>query len=1225
MRKIYKLVVALCVAMTLTFSGFTQNNFFTAAGENRVMPTTGQRVIIPEKFYTSSLDVAGIRNFLWSLPSEQSLGSNRGGAPVLTLPMPDGSVARFKVWESNIQEPALQAKFPEIKTFLGQGIDDPYATVRFDYNPYFGFSAQILSPNGRIYIDPYARRDINTYISYYHTDNNRVARFNCRTEESLNIPKLGREENILAGPCRGTQLTAYRLVISCAGEYAQVMGSGLAGPTHAAIVTTVNRVTQVYELELAVRLVLVANNNLVEFLDPATDPYANDGDDDLDVITGIINNAIGVSNYDIGHLFCTHESGGVGAGVAYLRVVCDATLKGGGLTGRANPTGDGYDIDYVAHEMGHQFGANHTFNSSTCFSAGGSYEPGGGTTIMAYAGICAPNENIQPNSDPIFHAKSFDDISTFLSSGGGAGCGTPTATGNTLPLITSMGTNNFSIPIGTPFTLTATAVDPDNDPITYNWEGWDVGAQGSSWLTAANSTTRPLFRTRLSKTNGSRTFPDIRVIAANYPGNTAPSAMDGLRGEVLPNVARVMKFRLTVRDVHAGIGGIVSAGQGCQDGTTFQVNAVGTLPFRVASPNGGESLTGGGSQTILWDVAGTDAVPINVSTVKISLSTDGGLTYPTVLAASTANDGSESLTLPSISTTTARIKVEALGNIFFDISNANFTITASSIGFDFNTPAAATASCPAPASMDIVLGTTSFLGFSNTITLSSNNPNITFVPGNTVTPGNSVTVRLTGTNILSAGSYAVIITGTATGAATRTRELTYIIQPGAAPSITLQPQAQQACIGTNATFTVTAPTALSYQWQVNPNGTGTFSNIGGATGASYTQLAVATAMNNNQYRVIVTGQCNSVTSAFATLTVQTAPAITAQPQSVTLCTSTNNTFSVTANGTNLTYEWQLSTDGGANYNPAPGANTSSTYTVSSLTAGMNNNRYRVVVSGTCAPAAISSAAILTVISPVTITTQPNNAAICATIGTTNFTVAGSGTGVLYQWEVSTNGGGVYTDVPGATAATLTVSNPTDAMNGNLYRAKLYNATCTIPAVSNAAVLTVLIRSSISLAATSTSLQPGQVSTLTATAAPASGVTYAWYKDGVLLPAVTGTSYPVDVTKLGAYQVKIINQSGCTNESNVVTIGASASERLFIFPSPNDGQFTVSYYNSGGATQQRLAIYDSKGAMVYNKSLAVTGPYQLHSINLKGSGRGVYIVVIGDANGKRLAKGKVVIN
>ncbi|HYC28835.1 MAG TPA: zinc-dependent metalloprotease family protein, partial [Chitinophagaceae bacterium] len=529
----------------------------------------------------------------------------------------------------------------------------------------------VLTVNGTYYIDPYAVGATDRYISYFRQNLVRENSFICGVPDPVDPPAR------IQAACRGNEMRTYRLAVANTGEYAQAPGINAGNDPvilHAAIVTTVNRVVGVYESELAISMVLIANNNNIEFLNAATDPFTGNNSSGILINESqtVITNNIGAANYDIGHTFSTG-----GGGLAQLNSVCGGS-KARGITGSSNPTGDAYDIDYVAHEVGHQFGGNHSMNGCGDSPNSTKYEPGSGTTIQAYAGICG-TQNIQPNSDPVFHPISFDEISNFLSTGNGGSCGVVTPTNNNLPVIDPLPNNNLSIPINTPFTLTGSATDVDGDALTYSWDEMDLGNPGASWNAGATlppGNTVPLFRTRLPKTTGSRTFPDIRVIAANYPTNP-PSAMNGLKGEILSPVARPMKFRLTVRDNRAGGGGVVSSGSnGCQNAAVFQVNVVGSEPFVVTSPNGGESYPGGLVQNITWNVAGTNAAPINVSNVRITLSTDGGLTYPTELVASTPNDGSEALVIPSIATTGARIKIEALGNIFFDISNANFTITA---------------------------------------------------------------------------------------------------------------------------------------------------------------------------------------------------------------------------------------------------------------------------------------------------------------------------------------------------------------------------------------------------------------------------------------------------------------------------------------------------------------------------------------------------------------------
>ncbi|MEO6613489.1 MAG: zinc-dependent metalloprotease family protein [Chitinophagaceae bacterium] len=1137
MRTIYHffftVIAVLCVSLSLS----AQNGFFKDNGANTDKPTTGQKILHPGKFRASGLEAQSLKDFLWSLPAENAV-VNKNLTPVMELPMPDGKMARFRVWESSVMEPGLAAKFAEMKTFTGQGIDDPSATVRFDYNPYFGFHAQILSPNGRVFIDPYARFDISNYISYYSSDYIRTGRFICETPGAPARPN--NPDRITAGPCRGSQLYTYRLALACTGEYAvAVAGPGPTVPAvAAAMLTSVNRVVGVYETELAIRMVLVANNNNLIYLDGTSDPYTNNnGGTMLGQNQANIDAVIGSANYDIGHVFSTG-----GGGVAFLGCVCNAASKARGVTGRGNPIGDDFDIDYVAHEMGHQFGGNHTFNSSLSNCGGGNrngstaYEVGSGTTIQAYAGICS-SDDTQPHSDPFFHTVSFDEISNYIESGGT--CKVATATGNSPPVITAMNNNGASIPLNTPFTLTGTATDPNGDPVTYCWEEWDLGPS-TTWNGGNANTTSPLFKSRVPKTSGSRTFPDLAVILAGYPANP-PATMGGLKGETLPTLGRTMKFRLTVRDNRAGGGGVVTGGEGCQAGfsSPFVINVIdGTGPFVVTVPNGGENYLAGTPQTITWNVAGTSAAPISVANVKVTLSTDGGLTYPTVLLANTPNDGSESIFFPCVNSSTARVRIEAVGNIFFDISNNDFSIYQ---GFDFTTPPDAVTSCPVPSSMSVTLGTITGCGFSNAISLSAGplppGTSINFAPAS-VTPGNSSVITLNGTNTLPSGIYTITITGNAAGAPLKTRILTFIIPTLTAPVITTQPANQLVCSGSNSSICVIASGTNTYQWQSSPTCSGPFADIPGAT-ASCLPITIAT-------------------------------------------TTTS---------------------------------------------------YRVRVSGLCGGNIISDCVTLTVISPVTITAQPVNKLICSETNTSFTVAASSSQPISYQWQVNTGSG--FANVPnaapysGGTTATLSITNAPVSMNGYLFRVLLTNTTCTTPVISAVATLTVRQTPSIGLSASPlTSLLPGQTTTLTATPSSSTGgaQTVNWFLNGTPFINPSNT-YLVTVETVGTYYTQILEIfSGglvCTNQSADVTITATASNKLFIFPSPNDGNFTVSYYNNGGtSTRRNISIFDSKGSMVYNRFFPITGSYTLIPINLQSASRGIYYVVVGDATGKKLADGKV---
>jgi hypothetical protein len=621
------------------------------------------RIVTPLAYRVFQLDEAALGDLLERAPLEFTDAAKTGAPVVLPIPMPDGSLQRFRIQESPVMEPELAARFPLIRTYVAQGVDDPAATARLDLTP-LGFHAQILSPGGAVYVDPYRRGDTSLYTAYFKRDLVRERDdFRCLVEDTADAAaKLGAPSAVT-----GQTLRTYRLALACTGEYSAAVASLSGQPlsvdtSMAAITTSVNRVVGIYEVEVAVRMVLVANNAAIVYTNGGTDPYTNNsGSAMLSENQANVDQVIGTPNYDIGHVFSTG-----GGGVASLGVVCKSAQKARGVTGLSQPVGDGFDVDYVAHEMGHQYGGNHTFNGtqSNCAfnrNASTAYEPGSGSTIQAYAGICG-SVNLQPHSDPYFHAISFDEIVAYTSSGAGNNCPVQTSTGNLEPAVDAG--LAYTIPVNTPFELTAaSASDPNGDALTYCWEELDLGPQLNN-MTVDNGSS-PIFRSFNPSASPTRVFPQVSSLVNNST----------VIGEVLPTTNRTMTFRCTVRDNRAAGGGVAF------DATTV-TSTTSAGPFAVTAPNAATTWAGGSSQTVTWNVAGTSGGAVNTPNVSILLSLDGGLTFPVVLLASTTNDGSQSVMVPNAATSQARIKVKGAGNVFFDISNASFTITASATGGD---------------------------------------------------------------------------------------------------------------------------------------------------------------------------------------------------------------------------------------------------------------------------------------------------------------------------------------------------------------------------------------------------------------------------------------------------------------------------------------------------------------------------------------------------------------
>ena len=614
-----------------------------------------------------TLDEAALRAVLATAPFE-----GQASAPLeLALPRPDGSVARFAVRETSVMAPELARKFPAIKTYAGAGLDDRSASLRLDLTPQ-GFHAQVLAGNGNTYyIDPVTRTDTRHYLGFFRQDMNRAAagpQPACEfapTADELKETRVRLAAATASGKAlaSGSQLRTYRLALSNTPEYAVIKGNTVTSVL-AAEVTTVNRVVGVYEKELAVRMVLVANNDQLVFLSGiGTQPSPVFNNTNGSALLGQnqanVDRIIGSANYDIGHVVSTG-----GGGVAGLGVVCSSFRKAQGVTGLPNPVGDAFDIDYVAHEMGHQFAGNHPFNGNAGSCAGGNrnnntaWEPGSGSTIMAYAGICTTTNDLQAHSDATFHTGNYQEMRAFIT---GTTCGTNSGTGNTAPVVTAPASGK-TLPISTPFKLTATATDAENDPLTYMWEELDLGPASSPNDAQVAGQNVPLFRSFVPLLDGTRYFPRLTDLVNNTT----------VIGERLPTVNRTLKFRCTARDQHSGPAGVIG---GIDYSALVSMDVTSTVgPFVISAPNTAVSWTGGTAQTVTWNVAGTDAAPVSCATVNLRLSLDGGLTYPVLLASGVPNNGTASVTVPNVTAAQARVMVEAADNYFFDISDVNFAI-----------------------------------------------------------------------------------------------------------------------------------------------------------------------------------------------------------------------------------------------------------------------------------------------------------------------------------------------------------------------------------------------------------------------------------------------------------------------------------------------------------------------------------------------------------------------
>ncbi|MDM5058616.1 reprolysin-like metallopeptidase [Aeromonas rivipollensis] len=565
------------------------------------------------------------------------------GESRLTLPLPDGKEVTFNLQPYDLLPSDLAARYPGILAFKGYDESNPVETGRFDLGPQ-GFHAMFSHQGRMVFVDPLRNGD--GYAIYYQQD------AHSRLEEEAD-KVIGSQAKALARQVLvdGNERKRYVIAISAAGEYTQYHG-GTVEAGLGAIATLLNRVNEVYQRDVAAEFQIASGNDTIIFTDTATDPFNND-DGDIDANVTVQQNAqtqagTKLGAFDIGHVVNTG-----GGGLAGLGVLCTAE-KSAGMTGSPNPVGDAFFIDYVAHEIGHQFGADHTFNGTTGSCGGGNreasqaWEPGSGSSIMAYAGICG-EENLQANSLPYFHSKSIEQMRAHMATV--ASCGSSQSLTNNAPQVAAG--NDYVIPANTPFVLKGAGADLDQDPLSYTWEQIDLGTESFSVASMVDDGSRPLFRFVAPTALPERTLPSLPSLLSNTLA----------KGEAWPATNRELNFRLTARD---GKGGVAS------DDMKIQVVNTGSA-FRLTSPLV-TPLGAGANQTIGWDVAGTNAAPINCSKVDLSLTRDEGVSW-TLLASGQPNSGSANVTIPAGNDGTARLKVACSDNLFFAISPLKLSVT----------------------------------------------------------------------------------------------------------------------------------------------------------------------------------------------------------------------------------------------------------------------------------------------------------------------------------------------------------------------------------------------------------------------------------------------------------------------------------------------------------------------------------------------------------------------
>ena len=779
MRTLFLLLLVFSSTMLTAQS----SDFWSSVNEQAIiLSNDNERGYIPEEYHTFALDLDEMKTYLQNAPMERTAAA-LSQPLTFDFPLPDGEVHEFQIVESPVMQPGIASRFPHIKSFAGYSKKDKKLNVRFVYSDH-GFHAIFYSPTVRYYIQPYAHNIQDTYVVYdrkkIHLPNDHSMTCGVSNEdmfsngsnpiEGLNVnhdsePEQADARNVSAVT---VDVREYRMAVAGLAEWTNTHNGGTVSGGLSSVNIMANVLNSFFQNEVAVRFVIIDENDQLIYTDPSTDPYVDidNGNNTLLNQNQInLDATIGNDSYDIGHLM-TLSCVGIG-GVAALNSICSNQNKGRGLTCQGGSNLELIVSEIASHEVGHQFSASHSWNSCegtigsppqdiiSARSSGTAYEPGSGSTIMSYAGGCQ-SQNVQFGSDFYYHVASLQQMYNSVSEGNGSECSNIIPTSNNFPELELKYENGFYIPRSTPFELTATATDQDGDDLTYCWEQYNLGPVSDLGNPTLDG---PSFRSWPPNESPTRVFPRMVSVVQNTQ----------LDVEVLPTYTRNFTFRCTVRDNNPEVGGVIWEEMSFE--ATDQAG-----PFLVQYPNSNEFLEVGQYIEVLWDVANTDQAPVNCERVNIRFSGNSGYDSSIILAENVPNDGAHFVTIPNVITGGARIRVEAADNIFFDLSNFNSQVNEpTTAGYTFDAGPYFQQIC-VPEAITINLSTLSLLDYDSLVTLSVSGlpagANAIF-SSNTILPSESATLTIETDNIVDEGFYDIEITAIAAGGETLVRNVTF--------------------------------------------------------------------------------------------------------------------------------------------------------------------------------------------------------------------------------------------------------------------------------------------------------------------------------------------------------------------------------------------------------------------------------------------------------------------